>query len=368
MKKIVFAAIAAFAATDFASAAAVRPESAPYHAGGVVSAADFMPTDGKTDVADAIQRLIDEHPNSTIWFPDGTYLISKPVCTPADPKRSVDLRLSNYAVLKAAPGWTNTEAMVRLGGIHPANNIRLVGSCYSLTGGVIDGGGVAKGVSIDAGRETKVRDVSMKFVSLGLHIKHGANNNSSDCDISDVNIVGNKKPGSIGVLIDACDNTLTNMRIADMQTGVRLTRRAAGNLLRNIHPLYTSPMDQYDGSAGFHDDSRNSSFDRCYSDHFSTGFLFGRTAGGSVADACIVFWYAPTKGRRHTAVKCEGRFNVQIENMQISFKDAAAVNTVLETGEKGGNGCLRDPRIDTNLLRKDDTVYLEYLQGSIRRP
>ena len=86
-------------------------------ADGVVSAADFMPTDGKTDVADRIQRVIDEHPNRTIWFPDGTYLISKPICTPADPKRSVDLRLSNYAVLKAAPGWTNTEAMVRLGGI-----------------------------------------------------------------------------------------------------------------------------------------------------------------------------------------------------------------------------------------------------------
>ena len=195
------------AAAALIFAAEARSEITPYHAGGVVSVADFMLTDGTTEVADKIQRVIDEHPNRTIWFPDGTYLISKPICTPADPKRSVDLRLSNYAVLKAAPGWTNTEAMVRLGGIHPANNIRLVGSCYSFTGGVIDGSGVAKGISIDSGRETKVRDVSMKFVSIGLHIKHGANNNSSDCDISDVNIVGNKKPGSIGVLIDACDNT-----------------------------------------------------------------------------------------------------------------------------------------------------------------
>ncbi len=259
MRSIVLTAIAAVAAV-FASAAAPQ---------GVVNVADFMPTDGKADVADAIQRVIDEHPNRTIWFPDGTYLLSKPICTPAHPKKSVDLQLSNYAVVKAAPGWTNTEAMVRLGGIHPANDIRTVGSCYSLTGGVIDGSGVAKGVSIDSGRETKVRCVSMKFVSVGLHIKKGVNSGSSDCDISDVNIVGNKKPGSIGVLIDACDNTLANMRIADMQIG---------------------------------------------------------------------------------------------------FKDAEAVNTVLEIGEKGGCGYLRDPRIDTGLLRKDDTVYLEYLQGSVRRP
>ncbi len=353
------------AAVALIFAAEARSESTPYHADGVVSAADFMPTDGKTDVADRIQRVIDEHPNRTIWFPDGTYLISKPICTPADPRRSVDLRLSNYAVLKAVPGWTNAVSMVRLGGIHPANNIRLVGSCYSFTGGVIDGSGVAKGISIDSGRETKVRDVSMKFVSLGLHIKHGANNNSSDCDISDVNIVGNKKPGSIGVLIDACDNTLANMRIADMQIGVKLTRSAAGNLMRNLHPLYTSPMDQYDGSAGFVDDSRNNSYDRCYSDHFSTGFLFGRTAGNTVMDACIVFWYAPTKGRRHTAVKCVGRFLAQIENMQIGFKNSEAVNTVLDVGEKGGCGYLRDPRINIGLVRKDDTVYKDYLQGVV---
>ena len=38
--------------------------------------------DGKTDVSDAIQRVIDKHPNRTIYFPDGTYLISKSICTP----------------------------------------------------------------------------------------------------------------------------------------------------------------------------------------------------------------------------------------------------------------------------------------------
>ena len=335
---------------------------------GVVSVADFMPTDGKADVADAIQRVIDAHPNRTIWFPDGTYLVSRPICTPADPRRSVDLRLSNYAVLKAAPGWTNTEAMVRLGGIHPANNIRLVGSCYSFTGGVIDGSGVAKGISIDSGRETKVRDVSMKFVSLGLHIKKGANNNSSDCDISDVNIVGNRGKGSIGVLIDACDNTLANMRIADVQIGVKLTRSAGGNLIGKLHPLSTTPMDQYDGSAGFVDDAFNNSYDRCYSDHFSTGFLFGSTAGTTVMDACIVFWYAPSKGHRHTAIKCAGKLRVQIANMQIGFRGTEAINTVLDIGEKGGSGYLRDPRINARLLRKDDTAYRDYLRGVIHSP
>lgn len=84
---------------------------------------DFVPNDGRADVSDALQRLIDENPNRTIYLPDGTYLLSKPIATPADPAYSVDLQLSNFAVLKADTAWSSEEAMVRLGGTHPANDI-----------------------------------------------------------------------------------------------------------------------------------------------------------------------------------------------------------------------------------------------------
>ena len=325
---------------------------------GFVVVTDFVPADGQTDVADALQKVIDSHPNRTLYFPDGTYLLSKPIATPAEPTLSVDLQLSNYAIIKAAPGWTNTEALVRLGGIHPANNIRTPGSNYSFTGGIIDGSGVAKGISIDSGRETKVRCVSMKDVLVGLHIKHGANGNSSDSDIADVNIVGNGATNSVGVFVESCDNTLSNMRIADMQTGVKLT--GSGNLMMNLHPLYTNPMEQYADSVGFHDLGWDNAYNRCYSDHFSVGFFFGRKSGGTVLDACIAFWYAPTKGFRHTAIRCEGRFSAHVSDMMIGFRGMEAVNTVLEVGEKGGSGYLRDLRINKQLVRPDDTVYLDY--------
>ena len=149
--------VLSFACASMLSAAA--PDAARR---GFVVVTDFVKADGQTDVSDAIQKVIDTHPNRTLYFPDGTYLLSKPIATPAEPTLSVDLQLSNYAIIKAAPGWTNSEALVRLGGIHPANNIRTPGSNYSFTGGIIDGSGVAKGISIDSGRETKVRCVSMK--------------------------------------------------------------------------------------------------------------------------------------------------------------------------------------------------------------
>ncbi len=43
----------------------------------------FAPVRGE-DAADALQALIDASPNRTIYIPDGEYVLSHPVATPAD--------------------------------------------------------------------------------------------------------------------------------------------------------------------------------------------------------------------------------------------------------------------------------------------
>ena len=58
---------------------------------------DFINSDGERDVSEELQKIIDENPNRTIFFSDGEYYLSKPIFTPADPKKSVSLKLSNYA-------------------------------------------------------------------------------------------------------------------------------------------------------------------------------------------------------------------------------------------------------------------------------
>ena len=131
---------------------------------GYIKVTETVPADGITPVSDGIQKIIDENPNRTIFFPDGVYLLDKPIQTPADPKRSVCLELSGYAVLRAADGWAHDEAMVRLGATYPANDTVTVGSNYSFKGGVIDGNGVADGISIDGGRETLVYDLPIEYV------------------------------------------------------------------------------------------------------------------------------------------------------------------------------------------------------------
>ena len=324
---------------------------------------DEVKADGRTDASAGLQRLIEANPNRTLFFPDGVYLLTRPIATPADPGRSVDLRLSNYAILRAAPNWTNTEAMVRLGGIHPANNIRLPGSNYSLTGGVIDGAGRAKGVSIESGRETKVTDVSLKNVLVGLHIKPGANNNSSDADVSGLNIVGNGAADSVGVLVEGHDNTFSNIRIAHVKVGVRL--RSSSNFLRDIHPLFTGPWKHYADSVGFDDNGSNNYYNGCYSDQFATGFLLGKRESTTVLDNCQVFWYRSVQDGPHTGIRTEGRFNALCTGLRVAFQPPAkgAVNTVLAVGKDGGKGVLRDLRVPEDRINEKAQQYLSYQEG-----
>jgi len=82
-----------------------------------------------------------------------------------------------------APDWTRTGTMIRLGGKDAADNIEIQDCNYYFAGGVIDGSGMAKGISIDRGRKTIIRNTSIKNVSLGIHVKCGANNGASDADM-----------------------------------------------------------------------------------------------------------------------------------------------------------------------------------------
>ena len=124
---------------------------------GVLNLADYIPRGHQGDVSAILQKVIDENPNRTIYFPDGEYLLDKPILTPADPTKSVDLQLSNYAVIRASQAYDSDEAMIRLGATHQTNDIETIGSNYSLTGGILDGSGKANGVSIDGGRETAIK-------------------------------------------------------------------------------------------------------------------------------------------------------------------------------------------------------------------
>ena len=85
---------------------------------------DFVKANSGEDVSDALQKLILDNPQRVLFFPDGEYLLSKPISTPANPEHSVSLQLSNYAVVKAMDCWDSEEALICLGAAEPFNTIR----------------------------------------------------------------------------------------------------------------------------------------------------------------------------------------------------------------------------------------------------
>ncbi len=297
---------------------------------GVLCVTDTVPADTGADVADALQALIDANPNRTIYFPDGEYLVSHSLCTPADPDKSVDLQLANYAVIKATDDFEG-GAVIRLGGKDPYNTTAKAGSNYGLYGGVIDGSGIADGVSIDSGRETKVQNTAIKNTVVGLHIGFGANSGSSDADIRDINIIGNSTTDAVGMLIEGYDNTFTNIRIGCVYIGVIM--RSAGNALTNIHPLYQIGWDKYEGSCGFVEESGNNLYTYCYSDQFQTCFrIIGN--GRSIYDNCYAFWWSG-EGGNCTGFRVEGdSFNSTVTNLRIDFRGDTD-NTVYDGPLKG---------------------------------
>lgn len=329
---------------------------------GFINVADYVDSTGQKDVSGPLQDLIERNPNRTLFFPDGTYRLKKPVLTPADPRRSVSLRLTDFAKLLADESWSDGEAMVRLGGIYPANDISTDGSNYSLIGGIIDGSGVAPGVSIDGGRETEIHHVSIKHTPLGLYIKHGANGGSSDADVSNVNIVGTGSRDCVGMLIEGYDNTVSFSRIANVFTGVRVT--GGGNIFRSIHPLYyMNNTERYTESSGFLVECAGNFYEHCYSDQFAIGFNIKGDCYDTAMNNCMCFWYS-SGVTRHVGIATEERFRASVVNLRVSFNFKDVENHVLSEGQPGGDGAFSHLMLDRHGLLSDHE-FEKYVHGPV---
>lgn len=330
---------------------------------GFIVVTEFLTPNTGEDLCGEIQKLIDKNPNKVIYFPDGEYIISSPIKTPSAGSVSVSLKLSDNAVIKASDDWDKTNgAMIRLGGKTQENNISIAGSNYYLEGGIIDGNGRADGVAVDHGRETSVRDVTIVNTTVGLHVKHGANSGSSDADIENIRIYGNAVPSSIGLLIEGWDNTFSNMRIANVQIGVKVT--TAANLIRDIQCTYISsgrlnPI--YASSYGFYDVGSRNWYDNCSSVDFSVGFMM--ESGSSKLISCVARWTDAQKDcERQVALRSSSTWRSIARDFVAEFS-APKVNCEYLEANTGGKGRIYDPIFNVASVNGD--AYKSYLHGNV---
>ena len=328
---------------------------------GYVVVTDYVRINARKDVSAELQKIIDENPQTTIYFPDGEYLISKPLVTSSDPAKAVSLRLSTFAIIKAASDWDDANGyMIQLGGKDKTFTVDEVGSNYYMEGGCIDGSNKARGVEVAGGLETSVRYVSIKFVTQGLHIALNDESPSSYADIETVNIVGCNLPDSVGVLVDSDGNTFTNMRVASFQVATKANGK--NNIFRNLHMLfiYTSNYD-YSDSIGFWDTSEGNTYDICYPDNFAIGF---RTSGHtmSVYNNCYAYWYRKEEGQKQYGFASDGKFNSVLKNYRVDLEKQTDGRFMI-VGEEGGNGIVEYPAFPESAC--DDDTYKDYLVGKV---
>ena len=337
--------------------------------GYVVVTEYVKPNTGK-DIGVEIQEIIDKNPQSVIYFPDGEYQTSIPIRTPANGATSVSLKLSDNAVIKAHEDWEKgSGAIIRLGGQEERNDIYVPGSNYYFEGGIVDGSGIADGVSIDHGRETSLRDVTVINTEVGVRIYDGANGGSSDADIENIRIFGNGSRTSIGLWIQGWDNTYSYMRIANVNIGVKV--ETAANLLRNIQCIYTTPdvsASEYKSSRGFEDTGDRNWYDTCSSTDFSTGFFM--QSRRSKLTSCIASWtdsyvkIGETLSSQ-TAIQAATTWGCIARSVTAKFT-ASMNNCNYLLAQAGGNGRLDDPIFDIASVNQDEyNKYKNQIYGKI---
>ena len=334
---------------------------------GYIVVTDHLVVDSQKDMTDDIQRLIDENPGRTIYFPDGIYTISKPLTTSADPEKAVSLKLSNFAQIKADSKWTRGEPLIKLGATDMKDGITNADNRYSVDGGVFDCSGLADGIWVMNAGTVDIRYSAIKSAVVGVWIKADENGNGPVVDVYSVSIVGNNTTESKGFLIDTDGNTLTNINPGNIYTGVEIT--GTQNVLRNVHPLYVylGALNNdaiHAGSVAFKDFGECNIYDSCYSDQMATAFYLGENAA-PIIDGAFIFWYRATPTTPHRAIVCEGQFNAIVRSSHADFghsllsheMTAGAVTTeciFLTVGAEDGKGVIDACHFDSRRVSASD--------------
>ena len=315
-----------------------------------IDVSQFIKPNSGLDVYAALQKLIDNNTHRTIYFPDGEYIISKPLMTSAAAPSSTSFYLSDNAVIKASDDWKGgNDALIKLGAAEAKNEIKIAGSNYYFIGGILDGNGKAKGISLDSGRESLVSKVKIINATVGIYIPEGVNNKSSDMDIEDIDIIGCGST-SKGIVAIGLDNNFTDIRISNVRIGVE---NSGGNFFRGVSVrLDTDQLKTtaYEGTTAFTNVGVGW-FYSCSSENMQTGFVLNGSSTPMVKDFSIRWTEA--RGAQ-TAFESNSAFSAYCSNGIIDFFDDTTENSILKSSSTAKKGILLDVIADTELCDEEN--------------
>lgn len=276
--------------------------------------------DGISDDTSAIQNCIDNNPNKTIYFPDGTYIVSNTIETSATDNEKVYLVLSENATIKASNSFSDSF-VVSLGEKGTAAGYSSTSHKSGIEGGIIDCNSRTSGLLVKNMHLTKVINLSVINSNLiGIQIDK-SNNNSSDTYVQNVDLRGidGNIEETIGLYIIGSDNNIQMVRTTGFHTGIKLS--GAGNYLNNCHPLYSikSSDTNYNTSIAFDINDTDNILSNCYADNFGIGFQQSGNYKWNGTDL-FCYWYDDNSSNTHCAIKTKTiSFKGKIKGMSISY-------------------------------------------------
>lgn len=323
--------------------------------------------DGITDDATAIQAVIDANPNTTIYFPDGVYLIGSHLETSADNDKSVCLKLSDHAVIKASDDYIDPLPMICLGykdysSYYLYENF----ASFGIDGGYLDCNNVTGGIEIDHCVRPYVKNITIDNVKTnGLYLATGANNNSLDATVDNVVIICNNNTEAIGIKLTTSDSYINNVRIFSGLYGMYLDY-AGGNHITEVHCLCTSrdyeTLANAQNQVAFFFKSGGGNYNyltRCYSDGFATGFYFDGQHNNFIRDGYVYYWNEDDTNN-HTAFRFTSTLTGRISNVHIRMPALGTNKGAIVANRSNPKGWFKDVTIHDMTRLTDganDTIF-----------
>lgn len=281
--------------------------------------------DGVHDDIEIIQSLIDNNPHKTLFFPDGTYLISEPINIETGNDNQVNIIFSQNAILKTNE---TIDSLIEVGKNEGSYNRYAEGFKVTIEGGILDATNTTQGLLLTANQKnTNIKDLTIINVeTYGIYIDRGINTSvSSDALIENVTINGKGSDiGGTGIYLYGMDNKIINSRINRCKTGFFIN---GGNYIENSHILagFSTQLPQSSNLSdiiGFKFDGYGTSFiSNSYSDTMTTGVEIVKNADVIISGLEFGWWYVDNT----IDINCfkidsdSVNYNIKANNIEISI-------------------------------------------------
>ena len=281
--------------------------------------------DGVTDDTTAIQLILDYTDNSTIFFPDGNYLISDTIRI----EKGNCLKLNHNARI-----FTNSklDVMISYNGLKTGLAIEDLSKKKFIRGGKIDGNNLATNIiELSFYMGFTLYDVQIyNFLGYGLKTR-GVEGASAELIASNLYFRNTQfNPGAIAIYNNGRDNQFNDIIIMDVETAVWSGDGFWSKIHHWIYNQAVLPL-----SCTFWVTDGFNTFNQCYSDTVRYPFKATDTAYIVRASDCFIFYnkdvYTTDLATTYPITLFTGNSNVKyyVNNCLMSLKTNCTMCTTL---------------------------------------